>query len=421
MISARVARADFPILGRDAHDGVPLVYLDSAATSQKPSVVMETVAEQELMHNGAVNRGSHILAAESTIAVEDARAKVAAFVGAFPDEISWTKNSTEALNAVAYTFVNESLDARRGKKTPFALREGDNIVVTRAEHHANLIPWQEVCRKLGVELRWLDLMPDGQIALGTLSVIDGHTRVVAFTHISNVTGAISPVETIVAAARAVGAFVVLDACQSTPHIPVDFHQVDPDFAVFSGHKMMGPTGIGALYVKRELGRRMPPFLTGGSMVELVTMEKTTFAMPPARFEAGTQPVAQIVGFGAAVDYLSTVGMKTVAEHEKALTAYTLEQMRNLDGIRILGPVSAEDRVGVIAFDVSGVHPHDVGQILDASGVAIRVGHHCAQPIHQHFGVFASSRVSFGPYNTEDDVNVFLEGLARVRSYFGVEG
>lgn len=417
MRASLAPRDDFPILGRTVQGGAPLVYLDSGATSQKPRAVIDAVVAQELHSNGAVNRGSHTLAAESTIAVENARAKVASFIGARTEEIIWTKNSTEALNLLAYSFMNVSaVPEARGS---FALRPGDNIVITRAEHHANLVPWQQVSERTGVELRWLDLTDDGRIDLATADVIDAHTRVLAFTHVSNVTGAISPVSELVRRGREVGAVVILDACQSVPHMPVNVTELDVDFAVFSGHKMLGPTGIGVLYGRSELVRELPPFLTGGSMVELVTMEKTTFAAPPARFEAGTQPVAQIVGLGAAVDYLTNLGMDAVFQHETELTAYALERIGAIPGIRILGPTDPSMRVGVIAFDVAGVHPHDVGQVLDSRGIAIRVGHHCAQPIHQHFGVFASSRASFGPYNTADDVDALVDALATVRPFFGL--
>ncbi|QRV01433.1 SufS family cysteine desulfurase [Arcanobacterium phocisimile] len=422
MTGALVARDDFPIMSREVHDGVRLVYLDSAATAQKPVQVIDAMRDHALLHNGGVNRGSHMLAGESTHAVDDARQKVAQFVGVDPTEISWTKNSTESLNAIAYTFLNETYEHRMsGTSSMFALHAGDNIVVTRAEHHANLIPWQQLAHRTGVELRWLDLDDAGCIDLSTSWVIDEHTRVVAFGHVSNVTGAIAPVAELVARAREHNAFVVLDACQSVPHMPVDFHELDVDFAVFSGHKMLGPTGIGVLYTKSAIGEQMPPFLTGGSMVEIVTMEKTTFAAPPARFEAGTQAVSQIVGLGRAVDYLQNIGMDNIVRHEQELTTYALDKLKDIPGIRILGPQLADGRVGVITFAVDGVHPHDVGQLLDARGVAIRVGHHCAQPIHQHFGVFSSSRVSFGPYNTSEDVDAFIDALADVRPYFGLEG
>lgn len=420
MSACLAPRGDFPILNRTVQDGVSLVYLDSGATSQKPQVVIDAVDRQELYSNGAVNRGSHTLAAESTIAVDSARAKVANFVGVDSDEIVWTKNSTESLNLLTYTFLNVTLGAGDDSaRNLFALEPGDNIVITEAEHHANLVPWQQLSERTGVELRWIGLTDDGRLDLDTANVIDERTRVVSFTHVSNVTGAVSPVDQLVSRAREVGAVVILDACQSVPHMPVNFRELDVDFAVFSGHKMLGPTGIGVLYGKRNYLRVMPPFLSGGSMVELVTMEKTTFAQPPSRFEAGTQPVAQIVGLGAAVDYLTNLGMDKVAAHEAELTAYALDKIASIPGVRVLGPIDPADRVGVIAFDVESVHPHDVGQVLDSRGIAIRVGHHCAQPVHHHFGVFASSRASFGPYNSTDDVDAFIGALAEVRPFFGL--
>ncbi len=433
-MSTPAPREDFPALQRTMPGGETLAYLDSGATSQKPQVVMDAVTRQEMYSNGAVKRGSHTLAAESTVAYENARASVARFVGAEPDEIVWTKNSTEALNLIAYVIDDISRGrgesvARGGRKKKerieavqerLTLGEGDNVVVTVAEHHANLIPWQELCIRTGAELRWFDLTDDGRINVVD-GVIDDNTKLVAFTHVSNVTGAVSPVSQIVSRAKAVDAITVLDACQSVPHIGVDFHELDVDFAAFSGHKMLGPTGIGGLYGRSELLEAMPPFLFGGSMVEIVRMDKTTYANPPARFEAGTQPVAQIVGMGAAADYLMDIGMDVVERHEDALTKRALDGIANIPGVRVLGPTDLENRLGVVAFDVDGVHPHDVGQVLDSQGIAIRVGHHCAQPIHQHFGVHASSRASFAPYNTAEEVDRFLEALSRVRSYFGLEG
>lgn len=432
-MSTPAPREDFPALHRTVPGGETLVYLDSGATSQKPQVVMDAVTHQEMHSNGAVKRGSHTLAAESTIAYEKARESVARLVGADPEEIVWTKNSTEALNLIAYVIDDISRGrgeavVRGGRKKKerlsaiqerLTLREGDNVVITAAEHHANLIPWQELCIRTGAELRWFDLTEDGRIDVAD-GVIDENTKVVAFTHVSNVTGAVSPVDEIVARAQAVGAVTVLDACQSVPHIPVDLHALDVDFAAFSGHKMLGPTGIGALYGRTELLEAMPPFLFGGSMVEIVRMDKTTYANPPARFEAGTQPVAQVVGMGVAAEYLMNIGMDAVERHEYELTKRALEGINQIPGVRVLGPTSPDQRLGVVAFDVEGVHPHDVGQVLDAQGFAIRVGHHCAQPIHQHFGVHASSRASFAPYNTAEEVDRFLEALARVRSYFGLE-
>ncbi|NLW13031.1 MAG: aminotransferase class V-fold PLP-dependent enzyme, partial [Trueperella sp.] len=299
------------------------------------------------------------------------------------------------------------------------LRKGDNVVITIAEHHANLIPWQELCIRTGAELRWFDLTDDGRIDVVD-GIIDENTKVVAFTHVSNVTGAVTPVAEITERAKAVNALTVLDACQSVPHIPVNLHDLDVDFAAFSGHKMLGPTGIGALYGRAELLEAMPPFLFGGSMVEIVRMDKTTYANPPARFEAGTQPVAQVVGMGVAAEYLMEIGMDAVERYEDELTKRTLDGILEIPGVRVLGPTERASRIGVVAFDVDGVHPHDVGQVLDSQGIAIRVGHHCAQPIHQHFGVHASSRASFAPYNTVEEVDRFLEALAGVRSYFGLD-
>ncbi len=412
-------REDFPILSRTVRGGVPLVYLDSGATSQHPQRVLDAVREMDVVHNGAVKRGSHQLAEEATVAFEEARDRVAALVGVEPGEVVWTSGTTQAINLVSYVMSNVA--AGRGDHAErFHVGPGDVIVTTRAEHHANIIPWQELCLRTGAELRWLDLTEDGRIDTDTLDVIDERTKLVAFTHVSNVSGSISPVEQIVAAAKRVGALTLLDACQSVPHMPVDFKELDVDFAVFSGHKMLGPTGIGALYGRRELLDVMPPYQFGGSMIELVTMEKTTYAPAPARFEAGTQPVAQAVGMGEAASYLMDIGMDKIAAYEEELTKRILDGIRPLQGIRVLGPVECVGRTGSVAFHVEGVHPHDVGQYLDSRGVAVRVGHHCAQPIHRHFGVYASSRVSVGPYNTVEEIDIFLEALAGVRHYFRLE-
>lgn len=413
-------REDFPILSRKVN-GERLVYLDSGATSQRPTQVLDAVHAFETTSNAAVSRSGHLLAGESTVAFEEARETVARFVGADAEEIVWTSGSTMALNLLAYSLGNIAAGRGMGEGSePFKLSAGDSIVVTRLEHHANLVPWQELCARTGASLRWLDAKPDGTIDLSTLDRIDETTKLVAFAHVANVTGSIAPVADIVAAARAVGALVVLDACQSVPHMPVDFHALDVDFAVFSGHKMLGPTGIGVLYGKKDLLGALPPFLFGGSMIATVTMEASTYAEPPRRFEAGTQAVAQIVGLGAAVDYLSQIGMDTIAQHEHRLAELMLDGIREIPGVRVLGPTHVNERTGVVAFDVEGVHPHDVGQILDAAGVAIRTGHHCAQPIHSFFGVVASARASLGPYNTEEDVRAFVAALATVRSFFGLE-
>ncbi len=417
-------RRDFPVLTKVGRGGRPIVYLDSGATSQKPSCVIDAESEFYRDSNGAVHRNTHLLGDEATVQFEDAREKLATFVGADPEEIVWTKNATEALNLVATAFANASLgiggDGKRDVDgaSRFALGPKDRIVVTRAEHHSNLVPWQQLAEKTGAELAWLDLTPDGRIDLETLSEITPNTKIVAFTHASNVTGAISPVEEIVAAANEVGAFTVLDTCQSSAHMRVDVTKLGVDFAVFSSHKMLGPTGIGALWGRRELLEEMPPVLTGGSVVADVTMEETKYLPPPAKFEAGSQPVAQAVAWAVALDYLSELGMDRVALHEHNMTALILEGMSKMAGVRVLGPTDLEDRLGVIAFEVQGVHPHDVGQVLDFEDVAVRVGHHCAIPLHRFFEVKASSRATVALTTTEEEVQQFLDGLAKVQEYFG---
>ena len=416
-----VAREDFPILARPMRGDQALVYLDSGATAQRPRAVLDAMVDFDTRSNGAVKRGSHLLAEESTVAYEEARAKVAAFIGAAPQEIVWTSGSTQSLNLLAYAISNATAGRGWGNADRFLLRAGDDIVVTRAEHPANLLPWQELCERTGARLTWLDLDGEGRIDPATLAVIGRRTRIVAFTHVSNVTGAVSPVAQIVEAAHAVGAFTVLDACQSVPHLPVNVRELDVDFAAFSGHKMYGPTGLGVLYGREELLADLPPYQFGGSMIERVTMEKTRYARPPARFEAGSQPVTQIVGLARAVDYLSAIGMENVARFEDELTAQLLAGLGQIPGIRVLGPREGAGRTGIAAFTVDGVHPHDVGQFLDARGIAVRVGHHCAQPIHDFFGVPASVRASVGIYTTSSDIDAFLDALSQVRGYFWVEG
>lgn len=410
-------RADFPLLHRTVRGGQPLVYLDTAATSQKPECVID--AEQDFYHarNAAVHRGAHALAEEATGLYEAARTGVAAFVGADDGEIVWTKNATEGINLVAYAMSNATAGRGGAAARELAVGPGDEIVVTMAEHHANLVPWQELCARTGATLRWIGLDAAGRLDLDDLDVITAATKVVAFTHASNVTGAITPVAQVVAAAQRVGALTVLDACQSAAHLPLDLHQLGVDFAVFSGHKMLGPTGIGVLYGRRELLEAMPPVATGGSMVEVVTMTGTTYAAPPQRFEAGTQMVAQVVGLHTAVSYLAELGMDALARHETALTQHLLDGIGQIDGVQILGPAQARDRLAVVSFAVEGVHPHDVGQVLDDAGIAIRVGHHCAQPLHRHLGVHASARASAGVYTTHEEIDTFCAHLARVRPFF----
>lgn len=419
MFNPDTIRDDFPLLNRTVRGGKRLVYLDTGATSQKPQTVLNAEREFYERSNAAVHRGAHEVAEEATEAYEAAREAVARFVGADFGELVWTKNATEALNLVAYGFLNASMGRGGAEASIFQLTSGDEIVVTEAEHHANLVPWQELAAKTGAKLRWISVTPDGRLDPETFAVINERTRIVAFTHASNVTGAISPVSEIVARAQRHGAYTVLDACQSAAHLPVNFAQLGVDFAAFSGHKMLGPTGVGALYGRRELLEALPPFLTGGSMVEIVTMEETTFMPPPQRFEAGTQMVAQTVGMHAAVEYLSALGMDKLAAHEDDLAKRLLDGIAAIPGVRVLGPTDAADRLAVVAFDVAGVHPHDVGQVLDDQGIAVRVGHHCAQPVHRAFGVHASTRASAGIYNTAEDVEEFLTGLHKVIEFFKV--
>lgn len=406
-------RADFPILQRTVRDDKPLVYLDSGATSQRPLQVLEAERDFLLHSNAAVHRGAHQLAEEATDAYEGARADIARFVGADVDELVFTKNATEALNLVAFAMG----DARFGK---YAVGPGDEIVISELEHHANLVPWQELCRRTGASLRWYGVTDDGRIDLDSLELTDA-VKVIAVTHQSNVTGAVTDVARVVESARAVGALVVLDACQSVPHMAVDFHAMGVDFAAFSGHKMLGPTGIGVLYGRRELLNAMPPVLTGGSMIATVTMEESTYADPPQRFEAGVPMVSQAVGLAAAVRYLEAIGMDTIARHEEELTAATLEALQQIPGIRIVGPTNTVDRGGAVSFVVDGVHAHDVSQVLDDDGVAVRVGHHCAWPLHRRLGVQSTVRASFALYNTLDEVEVLARSLRRAQQFFGVGG
>lgn len=410
-------RADFPILGRTVR-GKPLVYLDSGATSQKPRQVLDAEREFYEQHNAAVHRGAHQLAEEATDAYEGARAKVAAFIGAAADEVVFTKNATESLNLVAYAMGNAATAGPEAER--FRLGPGDEVVVTEMEHHANLLPWQELCRRTGATLRWFGITDEGRLDLSDVaSVITDRARVVAFTHQSNILGTVNPVEVLVARAREVGALVVLDACQSVPHMPVDVRALDVDFLAFSGHKMLGPTGVGVLWGRRELLADMPPFLTGGSMIEVVRMEGSTYAAPPQRFEAGVPNIAQAVGLGAAVDYLTAVGMDRVAAHEHLLTARALEGLSALPGVRIVGPTSTEGRGGAVSFVVDGIHPHDVGQVLDDRGVAVRVGHHCAAPVCRRLAVPATTRATFYLYNTLAEVDALIEGVQAAQEFFGV--
>ncbi|MGC4963622.1 cysteine desulfurase [Gordonia sp. DT101] len=410
-------RADFPILSRTVRDDKPLVYLDSGATSQRPVQVLDAEREFLTTHNAAVHRGAHQLAEEATDAYEGARATIAAFVGATPETIVFTKNATEALNLVTYTLGDDrSAEVLGGRP----LGPGDTVVITELEHHANLVPWQELCRRTGATLKWYGVTEDGRIDLDSLT-LDETVKVVSFTHQSNVTGAVADVDEIVRRAREVGAVVVLDACQSVPHTAVDFAALGVDFAAFSGHKMFGPSGVGVLYGRAGLLDALPPFITGGSMIETVSMEVSTYAPSPQRFEAGVPMTSQVVGLGAAVDYLTAIGMDTVAAHEHQLTAYALERLAAIDGLRIVGPTAAEQRGGAVSFLVDGLHAHDLGQILDDEGVAIRVGHHCAWPLHKRFGVAATARASFAAYNTLSEVDALADAIVKAQNFFGVIG
>jgi len=412
-------RADFPILSRTVSDGRPLIYLDSGATSQRPRQVLDAERAFLEQHNAAVHRGAHQLAEEATDAYESARARIARFVGAEPGEVVFTKNATEGVNLVAYAMSNASIGyPADSPEARFGLGPGDEIVVTEMEHHANLVPWQEVCRRTGATLRWFSVTEDGRLDLSSDPITE-RTKVVAFTHQSNVLGTVNPVPELVARARAVGALTVLDACQSVPHGPVNVSTLGVDFAVFSGHKMLGPSGVGVLYGREELLAAMPPFLTGGSMIELVRMEQSTYAPPPQRFEAGVPMTSQAVGLAAAVDYLSAIGMDRLAAHEHELTAATLEALGELDGVRIVGPTDLVSRGGAVSFVVDGVHAHDVGQVLDDHGVAVRVGHHCAWPLHRRFGVAATVRASFAVYNTVEEIQPLVEGVRAAQKFFGV--
>lgn len=404
-------RADFPILKRVMRGGNQLAYLDSGATSQRPLQVLDAEREFLVTSNGGVHRGAHQLMEEATDAYEQGRADIAAFVGAHPDELVFTKNATESLNLVSYVLGDNRFERPIGP--------GDVIVTTELEHHANLIPWQELARRTGATLRWYGVTDDGRIGLESLQ-LDERVKVVAFSHHSNVTGALAPVGELVDRAQAVGALTVLDACQSVPHQPVDFHELAVDFAAFSGHKMLGPNGIGVLYARRELVDKMPPFLTGGSMIETVTMEASTYAPAPQRFEAGTPMTSQVVGLAAASRYLKAIGMDAVEAHERALVATAIEGLSAIKGVRIIGPSSMENRGSPVSFVVDGVHAHDVGQVLDDDGVAVRVGHHCALPLHRRFGLAATARASFAVYNTADEVDRLVAGVQRSLDFFGRE-
>lgn len=406
------ARKDFPIFERTIRDGKQLVYLDSGATSQKPHSVIDAEIDFYRLHNAAVHRGAHQLAEEATDLFEGARAKVATFIGAAADEVVFTKSATESLNLVAYAMGN----ALAGNR--FHIKPGDEIVISQMEHHANLIPWQQLAARTGATLRWFEITPEGRLDLSQIStLITNKTKVVSITHQSNVLGTINPLHEIVQAAHSVGAVVVVDACQSVPHMKVDVAALGIDFLAFSGHKAVGPTGVGVLWGRAELLEQLPPFLTGGSMIADVSMTSATWAPAPAKFEAGVPNMAQAVGLGAAVDYLSAIGMDVIAEHEHLLTADLLKKLLEIDEVALVGPHSMDHRGGALSFTVQGIHPHDLGQFLDSQGIAVRTGHHCTWPLTRSLGVPATTRASLYLYNTIEDNDALINGIQDAMRYF----
>jgi cysteine desulfurase/selenocysteine lyase len=409
----RVVRQDFPIFERTIRDGKRLIYLDSGATSQKPNSVIEAESNFYRRHNAAVHRGAHQLAEEATDAYEGAREIVAKFLGGRVDEIIFTKGATESLNLLAYAFSNGGSDNR------FNVTSKDRIVVTEMEHHANLIPWQQLAKRSGAELTWFEVTPEGRLDLSKLAeIITPNTKVVALTHQSNVLGTVNPLAAIVARAHEVGAVVVLDACQSAPHMPVNVNELDVDFLTFSGHKAIGPTGIGVLWGRAELLKDLPPFLFGGSMIETVTMTDATWAPSPRRHEAGVPNMAQAVGLGAALDYLMKIGMDNIYKHEQALGSYLLKRLQEIPDLKLVGPLEMIDRGAVASFTFGDIHPHDLGQYLDSQGIAVRTGHHCAWPLTRKLGVQATTRASLYLYNDEQDVDALIAGILGAQKYFG---
>ena len=414
MFSPAEIRKDFPIFSKVMRGGNRLVYLDSGATSQKPFQVLDAERNFYEQNNAAVHRGAHLLAEEASIAYEGARQVLADFLSAELDEVIFTKSATESINAIAYSFGNSAPGSR------FALKPGDRIVVSELEHHANLIPWQQLAKRTGAELVWFSIDEEGRLDQSNLNeLINASTKVVAITHQSNVLGTIIPLDEIVKKAHSVGAVVVLDACQSAPHFAIDVKALDIDFLAFSGHKALGPTGIGILWGRSEYLNEMEPFLTGGSMIESVTMTEAKWAPSPKRFEAGVPNMAQAVGFAAAINYLNNLGMDNVAKHEKDLTAYALKKFKQLDKVMLIGPKDNVDRGSVISFTIEGIHPHDVGQVLDQYGVAVRTGHHCAWPLMRKLGLVGTTRASFYIYNDEADVDALIDSVLQAQKYFKV--
>ncbi|MDY0811807.1 cysteine desulfurase [Kitasatospora purpeofusca] len=412
LLDTDAIRKDFPVLQRLLHDGKPLVYLDNAATSQKPRQVLDALNAYYERHNANVHRGVHVLAEEATALYEGARDKVAAFVNApSRNEVVFTKNASESLNLVAnmLTWADE----------PYRVDAESEIVITEMEHHSNIVPWQLLSQRTGAKLKWFGLTDEGRLDLSDIDeLITEKTKVVSFTLVSNLLGTVNPVEAIVRKAQSVGALVVIDASQAAPHMVLDVQALEADFVAFTGHKMLAPTGIGVLWGRQELLEDLPPFLGGGEMIETVTMGSSTYAPAPHKFEAGTPPIAQAVGLGAAVDYLTAIGMERIAAHEHAITEYAIERLLEVPDLRIIGPRTAVDRGAAISFTLGDIHPHDVGQVLDEQGIAVRVGHHCARPVCLRYGIPATTRASFYLYSTPGEVDALVDGLHHVRNFFG---
>lgn len=412
LLDAEAIRKDFPVLDRLVHDGKKLVYLDNAATSQKPRQVLDALSEYYERYNANVHRGVHTLAEEATALYEGARDKIAAFINApSRDEVIFTKNASESLNLVA--------NMLGWADEPYRVDSDTEIVITEMEHHSNIVPWQLLSQRTGAKLKWFGLTDDGRLDLSDIErVITDKTKIVSFTLVSNILGTVNPVEALVRRAQEVGALVLIDASQAAPHMVLDVQALQADFVAFTGHKMLGPTGIGVLWGRQELLEDLPPFLGGGEMIETVSMHESTYAPAPHKFEAGTPPIAQAVGLGAAVDYLSAIGMDRIAAHEHAITEYALRRLNEVPGLKIIGPDTPEGRGSAISFTLGDIHPHDVGQVLDEQGIAVRVGHHCARPVCLRYGIPATTRASFYLYSTPAEVDALVEGLEHVRNFFG---
>ncbi|MEU5383408.1 cysteine desulfurase [Kitasatospora cineracea] len=412
LLDTDAIRKDFPVLSRQLHDGKPLVYLDNAATSQKPRQVLEALNAYYEQHNANVHRGVHVLAEEATALYEGARDKVASFINApSRNEVIFTKNASESLNLVA--------NMLGWAEEPYKVDSDSEIVITEMEHHSNIVPWQLLAQRTGAKLKWFGLTDDGRLDLSNIDeLITEKTKIVSVTLVSNLLGTVNPVEEIVRKAQSVGALVAIDASQAAPHAVLDVQALEADFVAFTGHKMLAPTGIGVLWGRQELLEDLPPFLGGGEMIETVTMGSSTYAPAPHKFEAGTPPIAQAVGLGAAIDYLSAIGMDKVAAHEHAITAYAIDRLLEVPDLRIIGPRTAVDRGAAISFTLGDIHPHDVGQVLDEQGIAVRVGHHCARPVCLRYGIPATTRASFYLYSTPGEVDALIDGLHHVRNFFG---